>query len=1409
MDDFRQRMNQHNPPVSLATLSQPDTTPLLDTEPIRADRVNTWGFLQDVAAAPVRGAEGLFRGAIGFADWVLMDALPDSWKERRLGRSETLVGGLVEGITHYGLGFALAGKAFAAKTIAGTGVGKLAATSASHLGAGKKASLAIAGHSALKGAMADFVFMDPHEDRLSNLLNQYELLGPVSEFLAADEGDSEALGRFKNTLEGLGMSAATETLGIISRVLRRRNLDGTVKMLPKDAVEIQGAIENAISAQGVRDAFKSLDKESLNKAAEAFRMGADGNIRGRKEIATALKEAGVDPDRLRRTKKVVPEGGREAATREVSVNNKTYEVSPARMKEIEQALGNVDSEISVAITEAMAPVRKYLDDALVALKEAPGITEGRPIGTQNAEVISRQLNETFHNSMDNLVEFMDARGLDQDRMFAVLDQVAFEYRSLVKSHNFESLFNSPAYLRKLNDYAREITGKTIDQQVAGAREKAAAIGDRMSEAILDTAVMKEASDSLARKFYRDLEAAFEQILMGAGDSDRLLRQVEADSARLFDVLQAQSDTRYWMGLGLRSTAMDPSRIRMYASAGPNASGFTGDSPGSNAVFKHVVKALGIDKKPTRASLQKIKNLAENPRAIDALEQAIKASGGAGADAGVFLTVYRSALLSNPATNIFNAASTISRHLLEDTSRMMGAKIAKLMATTPEQKVIYQQMFESTRVGLEAYWNSRSEAVTAFKRAWNNRGKGELIQHSGSRMDNFSGPQRYDPFEVRRMLEEPEATGNAFQRIFQSIESGLDRLHDNVMPIIATPGRLMGATDEGLKVASFNSVVARQYHLEGARKGLSGRELSAFVNDGLRMSKVGGAQAVGEGAFMEQATRAVQLELKGIDSETIEPALFARKVRERYDQLSPTRQAELKYARNTALEASGKLEGELTAQQIFEADMKAVEFLYQTSKDAVRAALEDAFQTPLTRDRSFSAGLAEVLARAETEGSTVQRFVLGASLPFIRTPYNVMSFIAEFASAPFRAANDATSSVMSYLRGSPKTSRDLFQYAEVIRAAKAGDIRAQAEAVEYFGRLAASTTAWGIGLGLYQSGMITGSAPRDPDERALMQSAGIPPNSILIGNTWVSYTKIAPLNTIFGLIADVGEAIVHGESHEGIVDQMGALSLSAVMALASNFTDKTFLTNFNAVLDNVINPDEAGLDRIISTIGTPLFAPQVVQAFTRNIMDGDSIRETGNMANMVLGRTPGSHRGIDLRRNALGEQVPRNARGPGLLAMVNPLYLSAKPETDRVLAEILTLNEPLRKPSPVVADGTLDMRDFTVENPELGGERSLHDRRLELMSTMELQGRTLRQALEKLMNDPRYQQLPRDGAFDGLNDPRTLVIRRVIEPYRQASMQQVLAENPAFLDRYNRHNMSAQAVQGGFSPVDARAMFGLR
>lgn len=156
----------------------------------------------DILAAPFRGAAHAIQSTYRLGDALLLDALPD-WEQKLFGESRTLVGGIVEGITQFATAFvpvygwlgraASAGRLLTSPVVRG----------------------------AVAGAVADFAVFDGHEKRLSNLIQEIPALrNPITDFLAAEEDDNEAVGRLKNVLEGLGIGALTDGLILGVKALR-------------------------------------------------------------------------------------------------------------------------------------------------------------------------------------------------------------------------------------------------------------------------------------------------------------------------------------------------------------------------------------------------------------------------------------------------------------------------------------------------------------------------------------------------------------------------------------------------------------------------------------------------------------------------------------------------------------------------------------------------------------------------------------------------------------------------------------------------------------------------------------------------------------------------------------------------------------------------------------------------------------------------------------------------------------------------------------------------------------------------------------------------------------------------------------------------------------------------------------
>lgn len=129
---------------------------------------------------------------------------------------ESTTGKIIKGVSQFMAGFGAAGKILKA------------VKPATKIGRGAKA--------ATQGAIADFTVFDPQEERLSNLLQEVpELENPVTEYLSAKPGDTNAEGRFKNAIEGLGIGVAADGFLLGLKTLRSAR---AAKRTQEDAAKI-------------------------------------------------------------------------------------------------------------------------------------------------------------------------------------------------------------------------------------------------------------------------------------------------------------------------------------------------------------------------------------------------------------------------------------------------------------------------------------------------------------------------------------------------------------------------------------------------------------------------------------------------------------------------------------------------------------------------------------------------------------------------------------------------------------------------------------------------------------------------------------------------------------------------------------------------------------------------------------------------------------------------------------------------------------------------------------------------------------------------------------------------------------------------------------------------------------------
>lgn len=241
-------------------------------------------------------------------------------------RAESTANGLAEGIAQFGVGF--------------VGLGKIGWVAKGLEKASEAGRLAHWSAEATRGAAAGAIVIDPHEERLSNLVQQYPALrNPLSAYLAAKPDDTAAEGRLKNALEGIvldGAMAGALTLAAKSiRYLR----EGNLKAADAVASEADEAFTGGQQAGGKHNAAEGLgrngergdstgDPDILDGDARDPRsvpggqsIGEDGQILPQRDaavadgrgIGVAGEHAALLEQARRDTSALIQHGGRDAA----------------------------------------------------------------------------------------------------------------------------------------------------------------------------------------------------------------------------------------------------------------------------------------------------------------------------------------------------------------------------------------------------------------------------------------------------------------------------------------------------------------------------------------------------------------------------------------------------------------------------------------------------------------------------------------------------------------------------------------------------------------------------------------------------------------------------------------------------------------------------------------------------------------------------------------------------------------------------------------------------------------------------------------------------------------------------------------------------------------------------------------
>ena len=397
--------------------------------------------------------------------------------------------------------------------------------------------------------------------------------------------------------------------------------------------------------------------------------------------------------------------------------------------------------------------------------------------------------------------------------------------------------------------------------------------------------------------------------------------------------------------------------------------------------------------------------------------------------------------------------------------------------------------------------------------------------------------------------------------------------------------------------------------------------------------------------------------------------------------------------------------------------------------------------------SLSATLAQ-----KTNEYPILRFVF----PFIRTPQNLMQFFMDNSigalSDKMRVLTDKT------LRQSMTPSQ---------RADLNGRL---------FTAGALFTSMFALASARDENGMplLTGAGPTDSRERKLWQSYGWQPYSFRMGDKYVSYRRLDPFSTFAGLVADMTQEKAAAE----MLNRKPEMGKALFIALANNLASRSYLTGAMNVA-RMLNAPEESAQYILNSFASGFAPASGFVGQTVNAQLGeDYMTEVRSIYDAYMQRTPGGFSDLPVKRDVLGDPIQRAKAFPFALFGPTP-YTMVK--NDKISRELVRTGASIAPP-----DRTTNGVDWTEF--QYKGRETAYDRWMELHGTVRIQGRTLRQQLERTIRSKEYQLLSLTGA-DEVDSPRVRVLRNIVGTYRAKAKNLVLREIPELADavavaRYN-------------------------
>ena len=366
-------------------------------------------------------------------------------------------------------------------------------------------------------------------------------------------------------------------------------------------------------------------------------------------------------------------------------------------------------------------------------------------------------------------------------------------------------------------------------------------------------------------------------------------------------------------------------------------------------------------------------------------------------------------------------------------------------------------------------------------------------------------------------------------------------------------------------------------------------------------------------------------------------------------------------------------------------------------------------------------------------------------PFIQTPMNILN-----------QAIDRTP-LFNLLRK---------QYKDELNSPDAS-IRAQAK-----GKMALGFAIYGTLTALALNNKITGGGPADPKlAKIWRESKDWQPYSLNFGTDekpyWVSYARLDPWTTSFGIVADINEMVVAGRMADNDATDMMAMFVAAA---GNNIVSKTYLQGISDTVSLMNSKDSPW--EIENFFKQRMASLLPMSSATNQIgnMNDEYLRDTRSYLDKFKKQTGIGRADLTIKYNWIdGQPLDTPDRGKVLVHITN----KGLEEKDFGTALI---NKEMRKLGYRFQGATRKVKGVELTADQV-------ERWNQLMGSMKAGSRTLNEKLQRVIKSKKYNKDGNDyGLVSASESHRVDMLNREIKRYRDKALRQLMKEYPVIREQ---------------------------